>query len=327
MPVKISVVVTCLNEVQHIGPCIESLLSQTYQEKEIIIVDGGSTDGTAEAIQKYAVQTSSLIYVSESTPGTAAGRNAGLKAATHDFVAFIDADCVAPPDWLAVLVAWYTKLAASHKNIVAVGGTNLPPEDATAFVQAIGVAQDSFFGSFNAHGRRFTENRSVETLSNCNILYDKKKILSVGGYDNLLKSEAEDADLNHRLRKKGFLFFFIPDSFVWHHMRATARLWMKNMFRYGKGRARLLKRYPNMWKVTYTLPLFFLLSMALVPLAVFSPCFTLPLVYFPAVILLSLFQCLRYKKTALFSAVLTVYLIQHFAYAAGEFWELARKDS
>ena len=94
--VGISVVVPVYNGERVIGPCIESLLAMDYPRDaiEIIIVDNASTDGTAAIIGQYPV-----TKVSERTLGAAAARNAGIRTASGEIVAFTDADCVVDIRW------------------------------------------------------------------------------------------------------------------------------------------------------------------------------------------------------------------------------------
>ncbi len=321
---NISVVVTCLNEEANIGDCLDSLIKQNYPAAhlEFIVVDGGSHDRTQEIIKEFAKAEPSVKLVVEPRKGTAAGRNAGIRAAAYEMIAFTDADCEVPVDWLEILAGQYKELLEQDKNIVAVGGTNLAPENSSDFVRAIEIAQDSVIGSFNAHGRQFRENRYVETLSNLNVLYKKKIMVQAGLYDASLLSEAEDADLNYRLGRQGYKFVFLPDSYVWHKMRATPNLWGKNMFRYGKGRARLLKRYLGMWNIYYCLPLVYLISMMTLCLSSFSKIFLLPALYFPFIVLTSFFLCSRKGAPTMVFLVIYVLLIEHFFYAVGEAYGL-----
>ena len=103
---NVSVVITCLNEEENIKSCIESLISQNYfkGQYEIIIVDGGSTDNTQDIINKLGNKNELIRLVVELKKGTAAGRNTGIRIARYNHIAFIDADCEAPQDWLDTLV-------------------------------------------------------------------------------------------------------------------------------------------------------------------------------------------------------------------------------
>ncbi|MCP4151501.1 MAG: glycosyltransferase [bacterium] len=322
---KVSIVVTCFNEAGNIGACVQSLLEQDYPKEkcEIVISDGGSRDKTQEIVKEYMKKEPRLKLVVEKKKGTAAGRNAGIKSATFDYIAFIDADCEAPPDWLSLLVAEFKENVGKTENLVAVGGRNIAPAECGRFVKAIETALDSYPGSFSsAQGRQFKEITPVTSLATVNVLYDKRKVTVAGMFDETLGSEAEDAELNYRLYTEGNRFLFVPRSYVWHKMRSTPGNWAKNMFRYGKGRARLLKRYPGMWKPAYLLPLLFLLGMTTSVLSPISWLFALPLLYFPAIILFSIFHTLKKKKPGHIFSVMAIYVIQHFGYALGEAYGL-----
>jgi len=321
----VSVIITCYNEEKNILECLNTLVHQTYPEDkyEIIVADGGSKDGTLPIVKEFMQTHRNVDLVIEPKRGTAAGRNAGIQAAKYDYIAFIDADCEAPHNWLETLVEQFRNIRLTDKKVIAVGGTNIPPENAGRFLQAVGIALDSYLGSFDSvQGRQFKKPMRVSSLSNLNVLYDKQKIIDVGYYDESLVSEAEDADINFRLFSTGNRFLFIPYSFVWHKMRPTPKTWLKNMFRYGKGRARLLKRYPQMWAVSFALPLLFIAAIFSLFFTPFSNVFSLSAIYFPSLLCFSLFMCIKKRHPELVLHVMLVYLIQHFGYAAGEVYGL-----
>ena len=315
----ISVVVTCLNEADCIGPCLESLLTQEYPCFEIVVVDGGSNDGTLEIIREVAATDKRLRWLVETKKGTAAGRNAGIRTARHRLVAFTDADCTVPRDWLTVLTAGLLESRRADAAVVAAGGGNTVHPDAAPFVQAISIALDCFVGSFTSvQGRRYPTPRVVPSLATLNVIYLQDALALAEGFDETLASEAEDADLNFRLTAAGKKLIFLPSSMVWHRFRATPSSWARNMRRYGRGRARLLKRYPAMRHPQFLLPPFFLFCMAATPLGFFMPFFALPLLYFPLILLYSFFLAARSGHPALSPLVALVFLIQHFSYALGE---------
>jgi GT2 family glycosyltransferase len=321
----ISIVIASFNEEKNIRACLETLVNQNYRDGqyEIVVSDGGSKDHTQSIVKEFGMKYPNVRLVIETKNGTAAGRNAGITAAVYDYIAFIDADCEAPEDWLTMLAGSYRTLREKDPNVVAVGGANIPPEDSKSFLRAIGVALDSFAGSFNsAQGRIFMETVYVPSLPNLNVLYNKRAIVQAGYYDESLVSEAEDADMNFRLSSAGWKFVFVPGSYVWHKMRPTPMTWLRNMFRYGKGRARLLKRYPEMWSVSFLLPLFFAAGISSILLAPLNSLFFLPALYFPLLFLFSVFQSFKKRFPGLVLHVMSVYMIQHFGYAAGEVFGL-----
>ena len=94
--VDFSVVVPVHNRAGLIGRCIDSIMSQSYQPNEIIVVDDGSTDGTASAVPPAA----SLRVLQQQNGGAAAARTTGVRAARSRWVAFLDSDDLWLPDHL-----------------------------------------------------------------------------------------------------------------------------------------------------------------------------------------------------------------------------------
>lgn len=90
---KISVVIPVYNAGQYISRCLDSILVQKYAgELEIICVDDGSTDNSAQIIREYANHNSNIRVISQSNKGAAAARNSGMDAARGKYISFIDAD-------------------------------------------------------------------------------------------------------------------------------------------------------------------------------------------------------------------------------------------
>ena len=215
----------------------------------------------------------------------------------------------------------------TEERVAGIGGRNIAHPDSPPFVKAIEIALDSYPGSFSSiQGRQYKESALVTSLSMTNALYRKETIVEMGCFDESLRSESEDAELNFRLVRAGHKLFYVPDAFVWHNMRSSPHLWFKNMFRYGKGRARLLKRNPKMWNISYLLPLVFLASMLSIFLSICHWIFTLPALYFVIITLFSFLHALKKKSLSLVFYILLVYLVQHFGYALGETYGLISRS-
>jgi glycosyltransferase involved in cell wall biosynthesis len=97
-PASMSVIVPMFNAERYIAEAIQSVFDQTHPPAEIIIVDDGSTDGSAVIAQSYAPRAR---YLSQANLGPAAARNLGIECATGDLLAFLDADDLWTPDKLA----------------------------------------------------------------------------------------------------------------------------------------------------------------------------------------------------------------------------------
>lgn len=99
---SISVIIITLNRADWLNEALASLVEQTRKPDEIIVVDNGSNDHTENVVQSYTGKLN-LKFVKEKTRGIPYARNAGVKNAKGDILAFIDDDCVADREWMKYL--------------------------------------------------------------------------------------------------------------------------------------------------------------------------------------------------------------------------------
>ncbi|WP_026728013.1 glycosyltransferase family 2 protein [Flavobacterium denitrificans] len=102
---KISIVTISYNSIRCIENCIQSIVGQSYNDKEFIVIDGGSTDGTLSVIEKYKDQID--YFVSEPDKGISDAFNKGIKAATGDVVVFINSDDLLVENALEIFAKYY----------------------------------------------------------------------------------------------------------------------------------------------------------------------------------------------------------------------------
>ena len=89
---KVSVIVTCYNYGHYLAGCLDSILAQTFEDFEVIVVDDGSTDDTPHQIQLYLTRKDRIRYIRTTNEGQASAKNTGIRNACGEFVAFLDAD-------------------------------------------------------------------------------------------------------------------------------------------------------------------------------------------------------------------------------------------
>ncbi len=143
--VAVSVTATVLNEVDEVEGLVSTLIRQTLTPREVIVVDGGSTDGTWEWLEAARSSFPTLLAIRDETcnlkasPGPIArGRNVGIAAATSEVVACADAGCIYDPEWLGRLTAPILNGSAEY----SLGGSCVDPEGQTIW----DLASAPFFG-------------------------------------------------------------------------------------------------------------------------------------------------------------------------------------
>jgi glycosyltransferase involved in cell wall biosynthesis len=141
----VTVTATVLNEVEEVAGLVATLTRQTLAPKEVIVVDGGSTDGTWEWLEAARSKYPNLIAIRDescnlkaSRGPIARGRNVGIAAATSQVVACADAGCIYGPEWLGRLTAPILNGSAEY----SLGGSCIDPADQTIW----DLASAPFFG-------------------------------------------------------------------------------------------------------------------------------------------------------------------------------------
>src|SRR3954470_7921673 len=92
MSIKVSVVIPVYNAEKYITECIESLLNQTLKQCEFIFVNDGSSDNSSQIINEFKKKDNRIILINQENQGVSIARNNGLKAASGEYVGFVDAD-------------------------------------------------------------------------------------------------------------------------------------------------------------------------------------------------------------------------------------------
>lgn len=99
----ISLIIPCYNTQSTITKCLDSVIKQSYQNLEIIIINDGSTDETLDILKKYQERDSRIILINQENSGVSKARNEGIKWATGDYICFIDSDDWVENDYCSIL--------------------------------------------------------------------------------------------------------------------------------------------------------------------------------------------------------------------------------
>jgi len=116
----VSVVIPAYNYAHYLAEAVDSVLAQTYAPVELIVVNDGSTDGTRELLAGYGDR---IVAIHQGNQGLSAARNTGVRRASHEFVAFLDADDVWEPEKLACQMACFHELPDTYGVVACDRGT------------------------------------------------------------------------------------------------------------------------------------------------------------------------------------------------------------
>jgi glycosyltransferase involved in cell wall biosynthesis len=222
-PPLVSVVITVRNEAPHLGQLLESLVGQDGPV-EVVLVDAESRDGTREVADAFATKHPGFLRVFERSGSRGIGRNAGVREARGDWVAFIDGDCFADSQWVKRLRAGLASASVVAGKTVIVG----KPRYGT--LERVELYQQGF----------------DVTYPSCNLAYHRDLFERLGGFDPRFIT-AEDIDLNMRAVEAGARILYSPEAVVYHHMRTTFVRFLYQAFWNGYGRKQLTEKHGNLW--------------------------------------------------------------------------------
>jgi len=227
-PPFVSVIVPVLNGERTIGECLVSLLKMDYppELREILVVDNGSTDRTAEIVKSFPVR-----YLREERPGPSAARNKGIEASKGEILAFTDADCITTTGWLRELVQGFD----SEEVGVVVGETvPYPPQTPAERYMAMRKPLQQMWNLSYPVSPWFATS---------SVALRRKVFDNIGLFDPQILT-GEDVDISWRFfQNKNFKLVHRPKSVVFHRHRVTTWGLFKQYQGYGYGRAILSRKY------------------------------------------------------------------------------------
>jgi GT2 family glycosyltransferase len=297
---KISVIIPVKNQSAKLEACLTAVLAQRLPPCEVIVVDGRSTDGTIEVARRFPV---TLLFEDYHTRAGAC--QVGIEAASGDFIAFTDADCIPDPAWLENLASGF------QSGVAGVGGL-IKNVDRGFWVRSVNLAYGTFLGSANSvQGRNFNRQRYVNSISGCNSMYRRADLVRAGGFNPALPG-CEDADLNSRIIKLGHLVFQ-PQALVRHDHGRGLKDFTNMMFRYGRDRA-VAKKFGLPVVVPLLVPLLLLsllLNVWILPSAL--------ALYALLLLVMGSWFAVKERDIRYLPSIVIVYLVQHVFYTLG-FW-------
>ncbi|MSU37221.1 MAG: glycosyltransferase [Pedosphaera sp.] len=226
---RVSVVVASYNGASTLEACLRSLSSLRYPNYDVILVDDGSTDGTAAIASRFPAIRQ---ICHEQNRGLSAARNSGINAATGEIIAFTDSDCRADEDWLHYLIGDLLRQGG-----VGIGGHNFLPPDDSPIAAAV-------MASPGGPAHVLLDDEQAEHIPGCNMAFYKTSLDEIGGFNPVFRAAGDDVDVCWRLQERGGLLGFSPSGFVWHNRRNSIRAYLRQQKGYGRAEALLEPLHP-----------------------------------------------------------------------------------
>lgn len=238
----VSIIIPAKNAQATIKKCIDSIARQSYKNYELIVVNDGSTDKTAQILRDYP--RARVL----TTPGTgpSKARNTGIAQAKGEFVAFTDADCVLDYHWIEELLKGFI-----NERIAGVGGIQKSPTDETEFGKKVQEFL-KIFGFISDYMQPGAKIKSANHNPSCNVMYRKSILVESGGFLTGLWP-GEDVELDYRIKKNGYLLMFNPEAVVYHYRPSNFKEFNRMMFNYGQAQGWLVRKY-GIFRIIQVLP-------------------------------------------------------------------------
>jgi GT2 family glycosyltransferase len=248
-------VVVNWNGMKYLPECLQSARLQTYPEKELVVVDNASTDGSREWLRDHRSCVDVLIELDRNT-GFAGGVNAGIRACSGEYVALLNNDAVAEPDWVARLVA------AARDSSTGMVASKILFYDRRDVIDKTGHL---FYpdGLNRGRGAGEPDHGQYDALpeilfpDGCAALYRRRMLDDVGLLDEDFFAYGDDADLGLRACWRGWKCAYAPRAVVFHRHSSS-------LGKYSPEKAFLVERN-RFWVAVKLLPL---------PVLLASPLFT-----------------------------------------------------
>ncbi|MGY1807342.1 glycosyltransferase family 2 protein [Blastococcus sp. SYSU D00669] len=232
---RVTVVVVTWQGADLLEPCLASLAGQTVPH-EVLVVDNASTDATPDVLARHP---EARVVRNAVNLGFAGGAQVGLEAARTEFVALLNNDAVAEPDWLEALLA----TARAHPDAAAVTSLLLLAGAGRPVVNNAGVVLlPTWYGADRAAGAdpgEVAEPAEVFGFSGGAALLRAAPARAVGGFPERFFLYYEDTDLSWRLRLAGWSIRYEPRAVV-HHRHAASSDPASELFAFHNERNRLL---------------------------------------------------------------------------------------
>uniref|UniRef100_UPI0040472EF5 glycosyltransferase n=1 Tax=Algoriphagus sp. TaxID=1872435 RepID=UPI0040472EF5 len=244
-----SCIIPVYNRAGEIKDLLNSLLSQSYTQFEVVIVEDGSTLRCEEVVAAFGHDLSIRYFYQENT-GQGFARNFGMQQAKGDFFVVLDSDVLLPPTYFEAL-----EKAIATRTLDAFGGPDAAAEDFSPLQKAMDFAMTSFWTTGGIRGK--LKDTAAYQARGFNMGVSRAVFDRLGGFVD--PNRGEDIEWSLRIKKAGFRLELVSQAFVYHKRKNTLWSFAKQGFSFGRNRVNVSRYHPEAIKLVHALPSFFLL--------------------------------------------------------------------
>ena len=324
----VSIVIPARNEEAHLGDLLQDLLAQDFppDRYEIIVTDGNSMDRTAQIVEEFAACARPRIALLRNPKQlSSAGRNLGVQSARGDVILFIDGHCRVPNSrLLRDTVEIFERTGADclcRPQPLAIPGN-------TWFQDVIAHARSTFIGHGLDSTIYATNLQGFADPVSSGAVYKRSVFERVGLYDEQFDA-CEDVEFNYRVQQAGLLSYLSSSLTVQYRPRTSLSGLFYQLFRYGRGRMRFVRKHADAISISQLVPPAFVILLLIGGISSSASRYAAMALavalaaYFGALLLFSLALAFRYGWRHFFAAP-AVYTAIHLGLGCGFWAEICR---
>lgn len=228
-----SVVICAYNAIATVEECLRHTVALDYPDLEILLVDDGSTDDTADIAERVCASDPRARVIRAPHQGLSGARNTGWQEARGDLIVYLDSDAYPTPEW-----PYYLALGLDTPQVGGVGGPNLPPPGKDRAAHMVARAPGGPVHVLLSDDR-------AEHIPGANMAFWRQVLAEVGGFDVVYTAAGDDVDLCWKVLDRDWEIAFHPAALVWHHRRDSVRAYLKQQRGYGRSEALVARRHPD----------------------------------------------------------------------------------
>ena len=213
-PPLVTIIIPCFKHAKYLPEAIDSALAQTHPHVEIIVVNDGSPDETAEVCGRYQGR---IRYIEQANQGLATARNAGIRAATGDYIVPLDADDKLAPTFIAATLPFIEHTPQTgyvYTDVREFGGYHSEQEAVSTGKRVWDVTR-----------------LLIYNISVCTALFRKSDWERVGGYCPQFVHGGEDWDFWLSMVERGMVGHYVPEALFFYRRHASGSMWSGMMSR------------------------------------------------------------------------------------------------